>query len=185
MYYHRSFFRLVIFSTLLLISFSYKFLYSQNYWERTSGPGTVTVYDFVFKDNLILCGTYLGGMYKSTDGGDTWQHIENEFSSNSVYALELLSDGNILAGTGSGIHLSSDNGESWFHSSLVDEIITTFKIDGAGTIYACSFYSSNVFRSTDNGLNWVEIDFIGNGGGLGDIEVKNLNTILNIMTATR
>ena len=67
--------------------------------------GTVTVYDFVFKENLILCGTFLGGIYKSIDGGDTWQHIENEFSSKSIRSLEILSNGNIIAGTGSGIHL--------------------------------------------------------------------------------
>jgi photosystem II stability/assembly factor-like uncharacterized protein len=174
----KSFIHFFILITILFIFFSYSKLQSQNFWERTSGPGTVTVYDFLFKENSVYIGTYHGGMFKSTNGGDTWQQIENEFTEKSVYTLELLSNGNILAGTGSGIHLSSDNGESWFHSSLDDNLITTFDIDAVGTIYAGSLYSSTVFRSIDNGLNWAAINFTENGGGVGDIEVKNVNTIL-------
>ena len=176
MYFHKLFFRFAIFNSLLLVFLSHQFLYSQNYWERTSGPGTVTVYDFVFKDNNIFIGTYHGGMYKSTDGGETWQHIENEFSSNSVYALELLSNGIILAGTGSGIHLSSDNGETWFYSALQDYLVSTISIDEAGFIYVGSYYGDDVFRSNDNGINWNPL----NSGltGVSSIVMKGINLIL-------
>lgn len=151
-----------IFSSLKIVTL-FTFLFSliltinslaQNYWERTSGPGTVVVYDFVFKDDFILIGSFHGGMYKSTNEGETWQHLENEFSSSSVYALELLSNGNILAGTGGGIHISSDNGESWFYSALPDYLVSTITVDESGSIYVGSIYGNNVYRSVDNGITW-------------------------------
>lgn len=145
--------RFVLSSSLFLILFYFNAL-SQNYWERTSGPGTVVVYDFLFKDDFILIGTWIGGMYKSTDGGENWQHMENEFSYSSVYALKLLSNGNILAGTGSGIHISSDNGETWFHSALTDYLVSTITIDENGLIYIGSYYESDIYRSKDNGMSW-------------------------------
>ena len=173
-----------IFSSLKIVTL-FTFLFSsiltinslaQNYWERTSGPGTVVVYDFVFKGNLILIGTFHGGMYKSIDEGETWQQIDNEFVSQSVYSLELLSNGNILAGTGSGIHISSDNGETWFHSALPDYLVSTITIDEVGSIYVGSAYENDIYRSTDNGLNWNPL----NSGvsGIRSIVTKELNLIL-------
>jgi photosystem II stability/assembly factor-like uncharacterized protein len=148
----------------------------QNYWERTSGPGTVTVYDFVFKDDFILAGTWHGGMYKSTDAGETWQHIENEFSSSTVSALKLLSNGNILIGTSQGIYISSDNGETWIYSGLSNYLVSAITIDELGSIYVSSVYGEDIYRSEDNGMSWNSL----NSGisWISSITIKNLNTIL-------
>ncbi|MCW8803360.1 MAG: T9SS type A sorting domain-containing protein [Ignavibacteriaceae bacterium] len=160
-----------LFSSILTIN-----SLAQNYWERTSGPGTVIVYDFLFIENLILIGTYHGGIYKTTNYGETWQQIENEFVSQSVYSLELLSNGNILAGTGSGIHISSDNGETWFYSALPDYLVSTITVDETDSIYIGSYYGNDIYRSGDNGINWYPL----NSGinGVSSITIKNLNTIL-------
>jgi photosystem II stability/assembly factor-like uncharacterized protein len=149
---------------------------SQNFWERTSGPGTAIVYDFIFKDNFILIGTWIGGMYKSADEDENWQHMENEFSHSSVYALKLLSNGNILAGTSSGIHISSDNGETWYYSALPDYPVSTITIDETDSIYIGSYSGDDIYRSGDNGMNWYPL----NTGisGVSSISIKNLNTIL-------
>lgn len=168
-------FRFVLLSSLFIIQLN-SILLSQNYWERTSGPGTAVVYDFLFKDDFILIATWIGGMYKSTDGGESWQHMENEFSHSSVYALKLLSNGNILAGTESGIHISSDNGETWFYSALPDYPVSTITIDETDSIYIGSYYEYDIYRSGDNGIHWHSL----NSGifGVRSITIKNLNTIL-------
>lgn len=164
-----------LFSILFTITFLDSAL-SQNYWERTSGPGTVLVYDFLFKDDFILLGSWHGGIYKSTDGGATWQQIENEFVGKSVYSLELLSNGNILAGTADGIHISSDNGETWFHSALTDYLVSTITIDESGSIYVGSVYENDIYRSTDNGISWNPL----NSGitSVRAIQIKESNKIL-------
>jgi photosystem II stability/assembly factor-like uncharacterized protein len=168
-------FRIVVLSSLFLILFHSNVL-PQNYWERTSGPGTVTVYDFIIENDFILIGTYHGGIYKSTDGGENWQQMNNELINKNVYALERLPNRNILAGTSEGIHISSDNGETWFYSVLPDYPVSTITIDETDSIYIGSYSGDDIYRSGDNGITWYPL----NSGidGVISITIKNLNTII-------
>lgn len=167
---------IVILTSILLCCFQSNSSFAQNYWERTPGPGTVIVYDFIFKDDFVLIGTWLGGMYKSTDAGETWNHLENEFSNKSVYSLELLPNGNILAGSGNGIHFSSDNGETWTQSSLTDFLVSTITLDDAGSIYVGSVYENNIYRSNDYGVNWTALN--SDIWGIRSIVTKDINLIV-------
>ena len=168
-------YRFVVLPTLLFFLFYFN-AFPQNYWERTSGPGTVTVYDFLFKDDFILIGTWHGGMYKSTNEGETWEHLENEFSSSTVSALELLSNGEILAGTSEGLYISSDNGETWFYSGFSDYLVSTIVIDELGSIYVGSVYGEDIYRSDDNGNSWTPL----NSGlfAVSSIAIKDSDIIL-------
>ena len=168
-------YKIVILPLLFLILF-YSNIIPQNYWEQTSGPGTVTVSDFLFKDNFILIGTWHGGMYKSTDEGETWEHLENEFSFSTVAALKLISNGEILAGTSEGLYISSDNGETWFYSGLSDYLVSTIVIDELGSIYVGSVYGEDIYRSEDNGINWTPL----NSGlfAVSSIAIKDSDIIL-------
>ena len=168
-------YRFVVLPTLLFFLFYFN-AFPQNYWERTSGPGTVTVYDFIIENEFILIGTWHGGMYKSTNEGKTWEHLENEFSSSTVSALKLLSNGNILAGTGEGLYISSDNGETWFYSGFSDYLVSTIVIDELGSIYVGSVYGEDIYRSDDNGISWTPL----NSGlmGISSIVIKDTQIIL-------
>ncbi len=45
-------------------------------WERTAGPEGAIVLSFVTTPlGTILVGTDSGGLYRSTDGGDTWESV--------------------------------------------------------------------------------------------------------------
>jgi len=174
-------YRFVILPSLLFFLFYFNAI-PQKYWERTSGPGTVTVYDFIIENDFILIGTYHGGIYKSTDGGENWQQMNNELINKNVYALERLPNGNILVGTSEGIHISSDNGETWFFSALQDYAVSTITIDETDSIYIGSYSGDDIYRSGDNGMSWYPL----NSGinGVSSITIKNLNTII-VSTSSR
>jgi photosystem II stability/assembly factor-like uncharacterized protein len=109
-----------------------------------------------------------GGVYLSTDQGDSWEHIglENEYISslaiNSNDEIFAGSRGNHYEGIG-GVFRSSDNGETW--TELCDDaLVTSIAIDSEDKIFiGCSFlYYGAVWVSEDNGENWqlIESDLI-------------------------
>lgn len=123
------------------------------------------------------------GIYKSTDGGDTWSlsGLENSYhigrivvtSSHTVYVAAMGK----LFGTNPdrGVYRSTDYGASWEHLLFIDD--TTGCIDIArsettGYLYAAMWhrwrlttdrrvggYTSGVYRSTDDGATWNQLVF--------------------------
>jgi hypothetical protein len=110
----------------------------------------------------IFVAAYTEGVYRSTDNGATWSLIG--FQNNWMKVLEINSNGIIFAGTDVGLFRSSDKGNSWTQ-------ITTFQVrdvtfDKNGFVYVSS---DKVYRSTNNGDNWIEIST-----GLPDTHINSL-----------
>ncbi len=117
------------------------------------------------KDGSILVGSD-GGIYKSTDGMLTWNHIYNEESVFRLYEV----DGVLLSCGTKGLSRSTDSGDHWNSVSVADgKVIDTQPIDGgiAGIFIgdkACGKqvnsygFKNGLLVSTDNGINWERID---------------------------
>ncbi len=93
--------------------------WSNSYWEwktlpvvASTGPRIIRVLD---NETLILVSMKPvlgsgGGLYRSTDGGDTWASVASLKDVNDIVELH----GNLFAGTGkNGIWHSDNRGESW------------------------------------------------------------------------
>ncbi len=132
--------------------------------------------------NIVLASTTSGryrldfanksGIFKSTDGGNTWREVYNEQiigGSNRVkkvlQIIETPGNFNVLyAGVDEkGILKSTNAGESWFKSSSgIQDTSGRFEIAispiNQNKIYAAAEGSptSNLFVSTDAGQNWVK-----------------------------
>lgn len=65
--------------------------------------------------SVVYAGSYGQGVFKSVDGGLTWQSINNGISNLFIQTISLTPDGGTLyAGTyGSGIFRSTDGGANW------------------------------------------------------------------------
>lgn len=119
--------------------------------------------------------TYEGnGLYKSTDGGDTWTHItsgfgaETQFSdievnpSDSNILLASLGSGNWNNGfpTNEGVWRSIDAGASWTRTLNVDDAFdVAFHPSSSLLAYAaCGNQSASggFYRSTDGGATWTQ-----------------------------
>lgn len=132
-------------------------------WHQTSGPegGRATAF-FEHKGNLFV-GTSWGGIFRSTDDGQSWDYVGLAFVSEVTGIVESPA-GTLIAGTyGDGIYRSTDGGTTW---SVVEEttqrssgplITATIAVDSHGWILSGS--RVGLFRSKDDGLSWEFVQY--------------------------
>ena len=143
-------------------------------WLQTNGPYGGTIISLhATPEGILFAGTNRGGIFRSTDGGDTWVSTSEGLrgpSNNSLPSLLVLTqEGNVLyAGTNGGLFYSVDNGDSWQQlAHFQDEIVGISGVAFIGdTIYIGRHIKESVFFSDDNGKSWSQIDngLTGRGG---------------------
>ena len=178
--------RFILLLSCFWLSF-YSSLFSQILWQRTNGPLGGDVNALVTADTgTIIAGTRLGGLFRSTDGGQNWTHLEDSpsapFLFNGVFDMTKNSQGHLFAATARGVYRSTDNGDTWtaFDAGLTDRFIQALAINSIDLIFAGSF-SQGLFRSEDNGENWTAFN-----NGLTEMRVLSLaiNSLGNIFAGT-
>ena len=101
----------------------------------------------------LFAGTFNGGVFLSTDHGDSWNQVNFGLLNHYVNCL-AATDSNIFAGTADGVFRSPSNGTYWIPASngLVSKSIRSLNIYGKN-MYAGT--DSGLFVSTDDGANWT------------------------------
>ena len=75
----------------------------QGFWEQTNGPqGGDGIALATNASGDIFVGTQGGGIFRSTDSGETWTEVNNGLTDTNVRAMAINSAGDIFAGTWSG-----------------------------------------------------------------------------------
>ena len=143
--------------------------------------------------NIVYAGTgeatysgasYYGrGLLKSTDGGNTWQHITSGLPNSTYFARIVIRPNHsneLLAALGyNGLFRSTDSGQSWsvVQGGRCDEAVFTFTGDTAFAIVA----GLGLVRSTNGGANFSSF-----GSGLGSFTRSQFDLCLsspNVMFA--
>ena len=145
-------------------------------WAKTDVNNTLLAQQLVFtfctKDQALFAGAQ-NGIYKSTDGGATFQRIINGFPPNiGLFAWSLtVSGGDIVAAVTvllspseplDGIFYSSDDGSTWHQATLpiTPTAVTAVASDGSSLAYAGVFGQSSsvkgLYKSTDAGVTWTQ-----------------------------
>jgi photosystem II stability/assembly factor-like uncharacterized protein len=118
--------------------------------------------------STLYAGSFFGEVYKSTDGGASWQATSAAFggsSGNQVNALAIdpANPKTLYAGTlGSGVFKSTDSGASW--SALPGSPMEIALSSGGlvldprapGTLFAVDL-GTGAFKSTDSGAHWTRV----------------------------
>lgn len=125
-------------------------------------------------ENTLLAGGVNGGMWKSTDDGNSWSVLpstltpagKNSSQFSVVYNVVTnpanLNQDEVLAATWDGIMRSTDGGVTWDTTlSILFGFYSNIAVTSKGVFYAVLNYGAfpllgGIFRSTD-GANWVDI----------------------------
>lgn len=137
-------------------------------WVQTNGPEGGVVRCMVSKGSDIFAGVLGGGLYHSSNNGQSWSAVNTGLTYTLGANLNQVSDitslainGNTLfAGTWQGgrIYVSSDNGQNWTtsNSGLTSEYVQTLAVSG-NNVFAGT-YDSGIFLSSNNGQNWTSVN---------------------------
>jgi len=164
------------------------------------GPGNIgarvnTIKTHPTNPNIIYIGYAGGGVWKTTDGGQSWQPIfdQQQFLSIGDIELDPQNPNIVYVGTGDpnisgypfigdGLWKSTNGGQSWQHLGLESQRIISKIIvhpTNANILYVATmglpFERNNdrgLYKSTDGGQNWQQIHFISNETGIIDLEMS-------------
>ncbi len=102
----------------------------------------------------LFVGTY-GGIYHSTNEGNSWEKIDSGLTNPDVRSL-AVGVANLFAGTANGgVFLSTNNGTSWIATGFNPGYTNALVVSG-NNLFAGT--SSGVYLSTNNGNDWIAID---------------------------
>ncbi|MCB9333920.1 MAG: glycosyl hydrolase [Lewinellaceae bacterium] len=144
------------------------------------------------KPNLFYFGGTGGGIWRTTDGGRSWENISDGFFGGSIGAIEVApSDHNVLyagggevtvrgnVSYGSGMWRSTDAGQTWTAAGLKNSRhIPRIRVhpNNPDLVYAAVlgdlFKSSDergVYRSKDGGKTWEKVLFVNADAGAVDL----------------
>lgn len=161
------------------------------------GPGNIggrvnTIATNPLNNNHILIGYSVGGVFETTDGGQTWTPIFDEQAFTSIGDIEFdpIDSNTIWVGTGDpnisgypfigdGIYKSTDGGQTWQNMGLTDtRIISRIQVHpfNSNIVYAATMgvpFSRNndrgVYRTLDGGETWEQVLFIAQDAGAIDL----------------
>lgn len=176
------------------LSFDEK-LYNALEW-RSIGPfrggRSATVTGVPGKPTLFYMGSTGGGVWRTTDGGSTWENISDGFFGGSIGSVAVSEwDNNVIyvgggectvrgnVSYGEGIWKTTDAGKTWTHVGLKNSRhVVRIRIHpkNPDLVYAAVlgdlFKSSEergVYRSEDGGKNWKRILFSNADAGAMDL----------------
>ncbi|MFK7807250.1 MAG: T9SS type A sorting domain-containing protein [Saprospiraceae bacterium] len=166
----------------------------------TQGPGNAGARINIIEidpndDDVIYIGFSGGGIFKTTNDGDSWAPIFDDQPYLSIGAIEVdpNNSNTVFAGTGdpnitgypfigNGVYKSLDGGDTWTQSGLSNTgVVSEIIIDptNSNIIYTATMgnpfaYTNDrgLYKSTDGGSSWTQILFVNDHAGIIDIAMN-------------
>ena len=137
----------------------------------------------IYKNGIILfagASALNGSVDISTDNGLSWTERDTSFVQNVNCFTSI--DRIVFAGTDNGVYLSTDNGISWSaansglsygnYDSIYGHAPQVMRLLTQGTTLFAGTTGEGIFRSDNNGINWIEVD-----NGLTKLSIYGLASI--------
>ena len=164
---------------------------------REIGPAAMggRIDDFAVVESnpdIIYVGTASGGVFKTTNGGTTWDAVFDDQPTSTIGDVTVApSDPSIVwvgsgeannrqsSSWGNGVYKSTDAGKTWKHMGLdatmhIGRIVispsdpNTVYVAAGGNLWAPS-KDRGVYKSTDGGKSWSNVLFVNDDTGASDI----------------
>ncbi len=124
---------------------------------------------------LIFMGSVSGGLWKSTNNGDSWLRVAGDFSNNAVTCITQAINGDLYYGTGEGFHdlglnsplgyaapgfpgggvwKSTDHGNTWSQLSATAPVVNSTTSDWAyvNKLAVSTTDASKIYAATNKGI---------------------------------
>ena len=144
------------------------------------------------KPNLFYFGATGGGVWKTTDGGRSWENISDGYFGGSIGAVEVAkSDPNVIyagggektvrgnVSSGYGVWKTTDAGKSWTKAGLEkSRHIPRLRVHPSNSdiVYAAvlgNIYKPTkergIYKSTDGGRSWKQVLYVNDQAGAVDL----------------
>ncbi|HTX19881.1 MAG TPA: T9SS type A sorting domain-containing protein [Bacteroidota bacterium] len=107
----------------------------------------------------LFASTY-SGVFLTTNNGTSWKQMNSGLVDTFITKLAVVGTNLFAATASSGIYMSANNGTSWTSANgTVFQNAFIRLLSGTGTsLFAASSSNNIIYRSTDNGANWVPAD---------------------------
>ena len=124
----------------------------QTFTQHPIAGGTYPVRDLQVLDaaTMQIVVATDGGVWYTTDGGGNFASIG--LATDQVYALEVLPDHSLLAGSSAGVFRSTAPGSPWTASGLAGVEVDDLLVTSTSVIAATT---AGVFISTDDAVTWT------------------------------
>lgn len=151
------------------------------------------------RPNEYYFGATGGGLWKTIDGGNTWECVtDGQITSSSVGAVAIAETNpdvvyigmgeTQLRGSitqGDGVYKTTDGGKTWTHLGLEEtQAISRVRVDptNENIVYVAALghpYGANeergVFKSVDGGKTWKKVLYVSDKAGAADLTIDRNN----------
>ena len=123
--------------------------------------------------NIMYAGASSGGVFRSTNGGDSWVLSSTGITDPQIGGLLVFppNPSVVLACTPSGIFRSANNGQGWTRVLAAERELpppdaphplfelqkSPVRYDGAAKVLYAAPWGAGLFKSTDAGLTWTKV----------------------------
>jgi photosystem II stability/assembly factor-like uncharacterized protein len=108
-------------------------------------------------DETIYAGAEGGALWRSTDGGRSWELLVEALGTGPINCLWLGRDfgvsGVMLAGVGSAVYRSTDRGENWVLAAELPGVVLS--LAGDDQLVLAGLHNAGIYRSSDHGVSWA------------------------------
>ena len=149
----------------------------------------------------MYIGAAAGGLWRSVNGGTSWNPVTEEFEHLAIGSLAIHPDSSdvLYLGTGdpqisghprigNGVYKSTDGGSTWTHLGLADQrIVSQIVLDPSNpqTVFAATMgnpglpgTNRGLYRSQDGGGTWEQVLFVSDSAGINEVQISSLTGTL-------
>jgi photosystem II stability/assembly factor-like uncharacterized protein len=139
---------------------------------------TINSQDEIFVSGFTRFQDSLSGVFKSTNGGNTWMRVFTVPNNTAARSFLIMDDSLVIMGTiSNGFFRTTDLGVKWISingTNNINQIVSI--VQDSGSIILAGSLGSGIMRSTDKGITWNQANV-----GLTNFVVRTISKLPNGM----